>query len=68
MAMNEIARILLEQYQFDVSVMSQPWMYWWLLLPITAYVAFFLVKWAMLTAPLWLPIALVLGAKISREN
>lgn len=60
--MEKILQILIEQYQYDIAVMSQPWMYWWALVPILVYVAFFFVKWTMLTAPLWLPIALIVGA------
>jgi len=54
-----IGEILLKQWEYDIAVMSQPWMYWWLLIPIMFYLCFFFVKWAVLTAPAWLPIALI---------
>ncbi len=51
--------ILLAQFQWDMEVMSQPWMYWCALVPITFYMVFFMMKWAVLTAPVWLPLSLV---------
>ena len=61
--------LLWGQFQWDVAVMSQPWMYYALLVPICVFLVFFAVKWAVLTAPLWLPAYLVLqslAALISR--
>lgn len=52
--------LLLSQFQWDVSVMSQPWMYWWFLVPITCFVFFFVTKWAVLTMPIWGPVYLAL--------
>ncbi len=60
--MDEILTILIDQWKYDVAVMSQPWMYYWLLVPIMAYVAFFFVKWAVLMAPVWLPFACIVRA------
>jgi len=60
--MEQIFQILIEQYQYDVAIMSQPWMYLLLLIPISFYLTFFFVKWAVLTAPLWLPLALIVHA------
>ena len=42
---------LVAQWQWDIDVMSQPWMYWALLIPICVYVPFFFMKWAVLTTP-----------------
>ena len=58
-----IAEALLDMYLRDIEIMSQPWMYWWLLIPITFYVVFFLIKWAILTAPIWLPVAIIAKAR-----
>ena len=60
--MDSVIQILAEQYQYDVAVMSQPWMYWCLLIPITAYAVFFILKWSVLTAPIWLPLAYIFKA------
>ena len=49
--------ILLAQFQWDVAVMSQPWMYWCALVPILFFLVFFVLKWTVLTAPIWIPIA-----------
>ena len=58
-----IAEALLDMYLRDIEIMSQPWMYWWRLIPITFYVVFFLIKWAILTAPIWLPVAIIAKAR-----
>ncbi len=63
----ELIKQLIRSYQFDMDVMSQPWMYWALLIPITFYVVFFLIKWSVITAPVWLPIVIILRAwKVGR--
>jgi len=54
-----IMEVLIEQWEYDIAVMSQQWMYWCFLVPILFYVVFFLLKWALLTAPAWLPCALI---------
>lgn len=59
--MDKTIEILVDQYAYDVEVMSQPWMYWCLLIPITLYMSFFFVKWVVLTAPAWLPLAVVVS-------
>ena len=47
--------ILLVQFQWDLAQFAQPWMYWWLLVPATFFLMFFVTKWAVLTLPLWVP-------------
>lgn len=51
-------QLLLDQLKYDVDKMSQPWMYWWLLVPISAYCVFFILKWMVLLVPVTLPIVL----------
>ena len=53
--------LLLELFQYDINVMSQPWMYYFVL-PIIGYLIFFFIKWAVLTAPVWLPFSIIVGA------
>lgn len=60
--MDRVIEILVSQWEYDISVMSQPWMYWCLLIPIACYLVFFFLKWAVLTAPVWLPLSLVIGS------
>ncbi len=52
--------LLWNNFQFDIDVFSQPWLYYWLLIPAVGYFVFFFIKWAVLTTPVWLPIALAL--------
>ncbi len=59
--MQRIIDLLVRCYEYDVEVFSQPWMYWCLLIPAALYLAFFFVKWAVLTAPLWLPISMIVS-------
>jgi len=53
--------LLWNMYQFDINVFSHPWMYYWLLVPAVCYLVFFFAKWAVLTTPIWLPVALALA-------
>jgi len=50
--------LLYTQLEQDVDVMSRPWMYWCLLIPIFVYLLFFMVKWWCLLVPITLPISL----------
>ena len=52
--------LLWEQFQNDMDIFSKPWMYYLALIPASAYLIFFIVKWAVLTTPVWLPPFLVL--------
>ncbi len=60
-----ILATLVHQWQYDIAVMSQGWMYLPLLIPIMFYLVFFMAKWMFLTAPLWMPILIV--AKVIKE-
>lgn len=59
---NEYVNYLWSTFQYDMNVFSQPWMYWWLLIPALAYLMFFMFKWVVLTAPIWLPLRLILDS------
>jgi hypothetical protein len=43
-----------------MDIFSKPWMYYLALIPAAAYLVFFIVKWAVLTTPIWLPPFLIL--------
>ena len=57
--------LLWNQFQYDISILSQPWMYFCLLIPAIGYGIFFTIKWAFLTMPIWLPFKNILGGLIS---
>jgi hypothetical protein len=59
--------LLMQMFQYDISVMSQPWMYYFVV-PIIGYLVFFFIKWAVLTAPFWLPFSIIIGAAKARPN
>lgn len=66
--MNELLRIYLELLKWDIAVMSQPWMYWLMLIPIMMFIPFFLLKWAFLTAPFWLPVMIIWSALTAQKK
>ncbi len=51
--------ILLECFEYDIYVFKQMWIYYWVLIPAIYYLAFFFLKWVVLTAPVWLPFGLI---------
>ncbi len=58
---NKIVQVLFECWIYDVEIFKNSWFYWPLCIPAMFYTAFFFVKWAVLTAPVWLPISFMLG-------
>ena len=54
-------QLLWKCFEFDINVFSQVWLYAWILIPAFCYLIFFFVKWAVLTAPIWLPFSLIIG-------
>lgn len=57
-----ILQTLLRLWLFDIYVFSQPWLYYWLLVPACFYLVFFVLKWWVITLPIWLPISLICQA------
>ena len=62
--MESILNTLLSWYTFDLWVFTQWWVYAFIL-PIVFYLPFFLLKWAIVTAPIWLPLRLMLNGIVS---
>jgi hypothetical protein len=58
--------IYAELLKWDIEVMSQPWMYWCLLIPIIGYLPFFFMKWLVLTAPFWIPFGMIYAAAVKK--
>jgi len=48
-------------FQYDIDVFSQGWLYYCLLVPAIGYFIFFVLKWVVLTAPIWIPIRMIFG-------
>ena len=46
-------------FQYDMGVFSKAWIYYYLLIPAIGYFIFFILKWIVLTAPVWLPITII---------
>ena len=53
-------------FQADVAAFSHWWMYAFFLIPALGYTLFFVLKWAFLTAPIWIPINLIFGGILKR--
>ena len=51
--------LLWNSFQSDVSILSNWWMWAALLIPAAGYIVFMLVKWTLLTMPIWIPIKLI---------
>ena len=60
--LSNLANLYYGLYIWDVAQFSQPWLYWWLLIPAMFFTIFFVFKWTMLTLPFWLPLALIVSA------
>ena len=58
--MNQVLDMLVQQWLYDVSVLSTPWVLY-TVVPALLYIIFMLVKWSALTLPVWLPLRLVLA-------
>lgn len=50
---NQYGILLFGQFQWDVSVLSQPWMYYWALVPAIGFMVFWCFKWLVLLSPIW---------------
>ncbi|EKD89610.1 MAG: hypothetical protein ACD_33C00034G0007 [uncultured bacterium] len=65
--MEIILNKLIELWLYDIEVFSQTWLYAWLLVPAMFYLMFFMIKWTVLTTPLWLPIVIIINS-FKRES
>ncbi len=59
--------ILLNMFEYDMEVMSKPWMIY-TIIPIVGYAIFFFFKWAVLTTPIWMPFSIIIGATRARSS
>lgn len=58
-SIDKYLELLWNQFQYDIEIFSQPWMYYWALIPAIGYLIFFFFKWTVLTTPVWLPPGIV---------
>lgn len=58
-AIEKYLDLLWRMFEADIEQLSQPWMYYWVLVPAIGYLLFFFVKWAVLTTPIWLPLSII---------
>ena len=55
-ALDVLFSTLISFFQYDIMVFSQWWLYP-LILPFFFYLVFFIFKWVILTAPIWIPLS-----------
>lgn len=60
--LNRYLEFLWNTFQSDIHNLSQGWLYYWLLIPAIGYIFFFILKWILLTAPVWLPTIIIIRA------
>ena len=60
--MDRIGDVLIDQWLWDIEVLSNPWMYIPLLIPAPLFVCFMLIKWVVLLGPVWITPYLILSA------
>jgi len=58
--LEEYLNLLLKYFKYDLEIFENPWMYIPLLIPAFLYLIFFIFKWSVLTAPIWIPIRMCL--------
>ncbi len=56
---NEYFTFIWKMFQYDMDVFSKGWLYYWLLIPAMFYFAFYILKWVVLTCPIWMPISII---------
>jgi hypothetical protein len=56
--MNRIIDALIDQWLYDISVLSTWWVLW-PVIPAMIYCAFMVAKWTFITLPFWLPLAII---------
>lgn len=64
----QIAQMLFEFWKFDMMVYSEVWLYIPLLIPSILYTMFFMAKWSIITAPIWLPFSIILRSLKNNQN
>ena len=58
--LNEYLAFLWNQFQYDWSILSTPWILY-TVLPAVSYLVFFTIKWWVLLVPVTLPVTILSG-------
>lgn len=64
--MQRLIDIYIDCFAYDVAAFSNPWLYVFVI-PIIFYLWFFVVKWLILTLPIWLPLSII-ASRIPRSK
>ena len=49
----------MDQWIYDIETLSEPWVIY-TIFPAVSYAVFMLIKWFMLTCPIWMPFAAII--------
>lgn len=60
--MEQVIEVLVSFWLFDVAVFSSVWLYIPFMIPFTFYLVFFMIKWVVLTLPVWMPFMMLIRA------
>lgn len=63
----KILEVLSDQWVFDVQMMSH-WWFWLLVIPAMFYLPFMVLKWLLLTCPVWLPLSIIFNSLRSDQK
>jgi len=58
---SEYLTFLWRMFQYDMDVFSKGWLYYWILIPAIFYFAFYMIKWVVLTCPIWMPFSIIVS-------
>lgn len=66
--LDEILRILIDLWKCDIEMFKPWWMWAPCGIPATFYAVFMLLKWVIITCPLWIPVKLALSRTIVEKK
>lgn len=58
-----VLELLARWFLFDMNVFTKWWLYAPLFIPFMIYLCFFLIKWTVITLPIWLPLSKIFGSR-----
>lgn len=64
--MERLIDVLVEQWVYDVEVLSQRWVIL-TVVPAMVYMVFMMLKWMILTCPIWIPSVIIASVFKSKD-
>lgn len=57
--MSELVTIFVDLWKWDIAVLCSPWLYAPFLIPFCVFVPLMVIKWVLVTMPIWLPLYII---------